>query len=103
MNSNAYYLFDVASIVASLGVFIDASRHRVGQYLDDTGVLRGHSPLLWGLLTLIFWVFIFPLYLFRRKKLLDAARNYPVKGNKTRGLFVMIVASIFLMWYVHLR
>lgn len=103
MTSDALSLFDIVSIVASFGVFIDANRHRVGQYLDDTGMLRGHSPLLWGLLTLIFWVFFLPLYLFRRKKLLEAARNYPVKSNKTRGLFVMVVASLLLMWYIHVR
>ncbi|WP_336845230.1 hypothetical protein [Providencia rettgeri] len=103
MTSYTLSVFDILSIVASFGVFFDASYHHIGVYRNRLNHLKGHSPLFWGLVTLLFWVFFLPLYLFRRKKLLVAAQLYPVKKSPNVGFLVMVAASLLLMWYIHVR
>ncbi len=98
-----YVFFSLIGVVAGLWIFWDASRNNIGRYRDSFNAAQGYSPIIWGLLTLIFWIIILPIYLFRRWGLLEAAKVHPVKGNKGLGLLVMVVASCLLIWYSHFK
>lgn len=98
-----YVFFSLIGVVAGLWIYFDATRQQIGRYRDSFNSAQGFPPLLWGILTLLFWLLVLPIYLFRRRGLMDAAKIHPVKSNKWIGFLVMIIASILVVWYSHLR
>lgn len=95
--------FTLIPIVAGFWVYFDALSNRIGSYRDEKNKLQGHSPVWWGVLTILLVIITLPLYLFLRKGLLKTAEEHPANSDKSIGLLVMIIASGIVIWYLNFR
>ncbi|EOF5041032.1 TPA: hypothetical protein ACS8CD_003667 [Providencia alcalifaciens] len=96
-------LITLTIIGCSWWVYFDASSHQIGSYRDELNRVRGWSSISWGIGSLILFVIFFPLYLIRRKTLLKIAEKHPAKSDKSLGILVIAMISVFLLWYFHFR
>lgn len=66
-------------IIASAAfVYWDATKNRIGK-TSDAKTLSNSPAWLWALGVLLIWIVAFPLYLVKRKELIQKARENPVK------------------------
>lgn len=69
--------------LSALWVYWDASGHKIGK-VPVKGGFFNKSAGTWGLVTLLFWVVVFPAYLIARHKLVAQARELPVDSPARR-------------------
>ncbi|AYA40566.1 hypothetical protein HZS38_09225 [Xenorhabdus nematophila] len=95
------FFFTLMLIAAAFWVYFDAYQNRIGTYRDELNRLRGHSPVWWGVCTLLLLIVFLPIYLIRRKTLLAMAQKYPASSDKSIGILVMSILSAFVIWFLH--
>ncbi|CAM3279080.1 hypothetical protein; putative membrane protein [Xenorhabdus nematophila ATCC 19061] len=91
--------FTLIPIAAAFWVYFDAYQNRIGTYRDELNRLRGHSPVWWGALTLLLLIVFLPIYLIRRKTLLEIAKEHPANSDKSIGILVISILSVIIFWY----
>lgn len=96
-------LITLAIIGCSWWVYIDASNNQVGSYRDELNRVRGWSSISWGIGSFVLFIIFFPLYLIRRKALLKIAKEHPANSDRSIGILIMAVLSVFVLWYFHFR
>lgn len=94
-------IITLAIIGCSWWVYFDASSHKVGSYQDELNRVKGWSSTSWGIGSFVLFIIIFPLYLIRRKALLKIAKEHPVDSDRSLGVLIMAVISVFTLWYFH--
>lgn len=100
MNANIFAY--VVIIICAFWVFFDAINHRIGPYRVEVNgkiKIKGISPIFWGILTLAFFIIAFPYYLFRRKTLIENAKDAPVNTDKSLGIIILIILSALILYY----
>ncbi|MGE8541954.1 MAG: hypothetical protein ACN6NX_11655 [Acinetobacter sp.] len=101
MNINLTVLGHILYIIGclcSIWVYIDASGHKIGN--TPEGGYLSISAAWWAILSFILWIVVFPIYLIKRQKLIDLAKQYPVEPkarNLKIGLFSLV--AIFLIFF----
>ncbi|HEJ9179942.1 TPA: hypothetical protein SML65_004289 [Serratia marcescens] len=88
-------------IVCAFWVFNDAANHKVGVYKIKEGHSKGYSaglsPIVWGVGSL--FIFMFFIYLVRRKALITSAIDNPVDTDKSTGFIILfLITSALLMF-----
>lgn len=88
-------------VVCAFWVFNDAANNKIGVYKIKDGVSKGYStglsPIVWGAGSL--FIFMFFVYLLRRKSLIAAAKENPVKTDKSTGFIILfLLVSALLMF-----
>ncbi|WP_262032684.1 hypothetical protein [Serratia liquefaciens] len=94
---------DLVLIVCSFWAFIDAASNRVGSYKISDGINKGYkngaSPVVWGIGS--FFLIPFVIYLFRRKKLIEDAKENPVDTDKSRGFIIIFIVVAAIQLYAY--
>ncbi len=87
------------SAVAALGIYLDASHHHIGK---DPVRKPFWEPSAgeWGVWGLFFWPLAVPIYLIKRKSLIEKARTRPVvPKNRTRSIVLLSILGLALVGY----
>ncbi|MBA5235268.1 hypothetical protein H2Y54_01700 [Pectobacterium aroidearum] len=88
-------LIDLVIYVCAFWVFFDAASNRIGGYKTELGNHTGVSPFIWAIGSL--FIIPFVVYLFRRNKLIQYAKENPVDTDKSKYgilLFIVIAALV---------
>ena len=72
-------------VASAVWVYWDASSNKIGPVPDKKSF--NQSAFMWGLGCIFLWIVVFPVYLVKRKQLIEAAKEHPVE-EKQRGLKV---------------
>ncbi len=75
-------------------VYLDATKHKIGKVEGISG-LTNNSAGVWGIVTLGLWIVTFPLYLIKRKALIERAQEHPVevKGRAAKATVFAIIGG----------
>lgn len=84
----------------SLWVYIDASKNKIGKIPTNKIEFANMSAFFWGICTYGLWIVAFPVYLIKRKKLIEKAHIYPVQ-SKFRKLIITIFSIIFIITFLN--
>lgn len=94
-------ILSIIVTISALWVYIDASKNKIGNS-PQGGLLNVGGAGWWGVLCLLLWVVIFPLYLIKRSKLIAFAKANPAEPKNRNikiGIFSFI-AVITIWWNV---
>ena len=94
-------ILSIIVTISALWVYIDASKNKIGNS-PQGGLLNVGAGGWWGVLCLLLWVVIFPLYLIKRSKLIAFAKANPAEPKNRNikiGIFSFI-AVITIWWNV---
>ena len=94
-----YDLFIICVLsVSSIWVYWDATSNKIGK-IPHVSAFLNMSAGTWALLTLPLWTFFFPLYLFKRSRLIIKAGEHPVTASYTGiKLFLLTAVSALLLF-----
>ena len=87
-------ILSIIVTISALWVYIDASKNKIGNS-PQGGLLNVGGAGWWGVLCLLLWVVIFPLYLIKRSKLIAFAKANPAEPKNRNikiGIFSFIAA-----------
>lgn len=81
--------------LSALFVYWDATKNKIGILKDENGKRQkgSFSALELALTTLLLWIYGFPLYIIKRKSLIQKAKENPIE-SKNRDIFLKIFAII---------
>jgi hypothetical protein len=82
---------------SSVWVYLDATKHKIGK-IPDGGPFNS-SAGLWGTATLLLWIIVLPMYLIKRRKMIERAQEHPVTV-RGRGLKAGILSFIGGLWFL---
>ena len=88
--------FTIIGCLCSIWVHIDASGHKIDKTPADGFLSIGAA--WWAILSFLLWIVVFPIYLIKRQKLIDLAKQHPVEPKARMlkiGLFTAV--AIFLI------
>lgn len=85
--------------ISALWVYIDASKNKIGNSAQG-GLLNVGGAGWWGVLCLLLWIIVFPLYLIKRSKLIAFAQECPVEPvNRNLKIGIFGVIAILTIWW----
>jgi len=74
-------------LLSAIFVYWDATGHKIGK-IQGVSSVSNSSAFGWAIGTILLWIIVFPMYLIKRKVLIEKAKENPVpKGIVTRILF----------------
>ncbi|RLM27487.1 hypothetical protein BIY29_02275 [Brenneria alni] len=85
-------LIDAVIYVCVFWIFFDATNNKIGGYKTALGNYTGVSPFVWAIGAL--FIIPFFVYLVRRNKLIQYAKENPVDTDKSKyGILLFIVLA----------
>lgn len=94
---NLACLFGIS--ISAIWVYYDAKKHKIGKVPGKKGLLNMSAGGIAGA-TLLLWLLAFPLYLYKRKELIEQAKEHPVEPS---GKFIFAtMGAIFAVFAVSL-
>ena len=89
----------IIAALISIFVYLDATRHNIGAIKGKKGFFNMTAGG-WAACTLLFTVIYLTVYLFKRKKLILAAKEFPVHASGLKRfmtvLLILLVGFAFL-------
>lgn len=85
---NLTYILVVS--ISALWVYQDTKKHKIGKIPGKNGLLNMSAGGMAGT-TLGLWIITFPLYLYKRKQMIEQARENPVEPS---GKIIFAVAGV---------
>ena len=82
----------------AIGIYIDATANKIGKIPGRRSMIN-NSAGMWAVGTILLWIVVFPLYLFKRGKLIELAKETPVPANNRAGVIVLM-SFIGCAWIV---
>jgi len=80
-----------------LFVYLDATKNKIGK-VPEVKQFTNMSAGMWATGTALLWIFVFPLYLINRKKLINIAAEKPqVVPTFRRYTIAGLVAATFIL------
>jgi len=78
-------------------VYWDTAKNKIGK-ITGVKALTNASPLIWAIGVLLVWIIAFPLYLVKRKGLIQKAKESPVEVSpKARKITLAGLVGLFLI------
>lgn len=92
-------ILSIIVTISALWVYIDASKNKIGNS-PQGGLLNVGGAGWWGVLCLLLWVVIFPLYLIKRSKLIAFAKANPAEPkNRNIKIGVFSFIAVITIWW----
>lgn len=89
--------------VVAIGVYVDATANKIGKIQGKRSLIN-NSAGMWAIGIILLWIVVLPLYLIKRGKLIELAKENPVTANNRAGIIVLMsfigCAWIALLWPV---
>ncbi|ACL04310.1 hypothetical protein Dalk_2617 [Desulfatibacillum aliphaticivorans] len=81
-------------------VYFDSTKNKIGKTSEEK-TLTNAQPWMWALGTLGIWIIAFPLYLFKRKELVQKAQENPVDvpGKQKKVVFGLLGAALVVVLF----
>jgi hypothetical protein len=91
-------IFIVIIACTPIWIYFDATKNKVGKTENDKSFFN-ISAGAWATASLLFWIIAFPLYLIKRRHLIEKAKEFPVevKGRAVKMVLLIIVGCLFGM------
>lgn len=87
--------------ITAISIYVDATANKIGKIPGKRSIIN-NSAGLWATGTILLWIVVFPLYLIKRGKLIELAKENPVTANNRTGIIVLMsfigCAWIALTW-----
>ncbi len=81
-------------VVSSIWMYWDASSKKIGKVEGVEGIKKGlgnTSALVWAISCMLLWIIVLPLYLSKRKGLIQTAQDHPVEETSRVAKTVLLV------------
>jgi len=82
-------------LTTSCFVYYDATKNKIGTIQGEKGFLNMPAGG-WAVASIFLWIIVFPIYLFKRKELINKANENPVEPPR-RNLKLGILIAIFTL------
>ena len=89
-------IFALLGAYSILWIYYDATNNKIGRIRGE-GIFS-FSAGEWASYCLIVWSIIFPVYLFKRKKLIQKAQDNPVYASNVKVKLVILGMFSFLLY-----
>lgn len=89
-------MFSLLISACIIFVYYDATKNKIGKISSEKGFLNMKAGW-WAVFTMLLWIVGFPLYLIKRKKLLEKADKNPVEPSSWRKIWLGLFILIFLL------
>lgn len=88
-------------LISAQWVYSDAKKHKIGKIPEKKGLLNMSAGSMAGA-TLLLWLPTFPLYLYKRKALIEQAKEHPIEpsGKIVYGVTGAIFAASSVFYLV---
>ena len=83
-------------IASAFWVYYDATKNKIGKIPGEKS-FTNMSAGGWAVVTWLLWIIGFPLYLIKRKELIEKAKEHPVDVPQTRRVIVLGFFGLFFV------
>lgn len=89
-------LMTLVITLSSIWVYFDATSNNIGRVPEVKG-FTNLSAGAWALTTLFIWIIAFPLYMYKRKSLIETAKESPITVNNFKVKLTVLSTAAALM------
>jgi len=85
--------------LSAFWVYFDATRNKIGKIPKEKR-FTNMSAGSWAIVTLLIWLFAFPVYIFKHSKLLEKAKNHPKSISKGKRITVLSFLGFLTFFFL---